>query len=233
MITPIFLTSLVMMIVASMILVSTKREYFYNSNVRQDLVFDGGNNWNIHTPDDGRHTMFISPAAKYGTKDWNWANQVKFEAADGRVVMNRIQLGNKFLLSGIKDFAADDSWLRLSNTQNSAYYGGFAAGELWAQKGSLSGSDRRLKDHIEPLSFEISEKVLKLEPRTYEYKTSPGVKRYGFVAQDVEEVLPYLVSTGPDDMKSVRYDDVIALLVAQVKKMRDEIAELKAKVCVE
>jgi hypothetical protein len=38
------------------------------------------------------------------------------------------------------------------------------------------------------------------------------------------------VRDGPDGMKGIAYDDIIPLLVAQVKKMRMEIDELKAKI---
>lgn len=229
-ITPMFLTSIIMVIVASLILASTNREYFYNSNVRQDLVFDGGNNWTIQTPDNNTHAMYIVPATRYGATTWNPTNQVQINAADGRVVVNRIQLGNKFLLSGIRDHIGDDTWLRLSNIQNTSFSGGFAAGELWASRGSLSGSDRNLKKNIATISGDVSEKVMDLVPCSYVYKSEPESKRFGFIAQDVEIALPELVTTGPDGIKGVRYDDIIALLVDQVKKMRKEIAELKAKV---
>lgn len=41
-----------------------------------DHVFHGGNNWIIHTPDDGRTSMFIAPSSAYNKLDWNWGKSV-------------------------------------------------------------------------------------------------------------------------------------------------------------
>jgi hypothetical protein len=42
---------------------------------------------------------------------------------EGRVIITKLQLGNKWLLSGDRDWAADDDWLRLANTQVGGYWG--------------------------------------------------------------------------------------------------------------
>jgi microcystin-dependent protein len=42
-------------------------------------------------------------------------------------------LGNKFRLNANKDFYADDDWLRISNKENTTYYGGIAANKFWSQ----------------------------------------------------------------------------------------------------
>ena len=43
-----------------------------NANVTGDIVKNGGNNWIIHTPDDGRRTMYIAPSKAAGNQDWDW-----------------------------------------------------------------------------------------------------------------------------------------------------------------
>lgn len=48
-----------------------------------------------------------------------------------RVKMQRVQLGNKFMLSGVGDAHGNDDWLRLFDKDNKGYHGGFAAGKLW------------------------------------------------------------------------------------------------------
>lgn len=231
MITPLFLTSIVMFIIASVMLASVPREHFYNSLVKRDIMFDGGNNWIIHSPDDNRHIMYIAPSSAYGKLDWNWNKQTRFIATDGRIAVPRIQLGEKFLLSGVGDKRANDEYLRLMDHQNNDYYGGFAAKMLWSSEGKLAGSDRRLKDDIQEVDETESGKVLDLVPKSYVYKSDEGKhKRFGFIAQEVEGVVPELVRDGPDGLKGIAYEDIIPLLLAQVKKMRVEIDELKAKI---
>ena len=51
-----------------------------NINVRGDIVFNGGNNWIIHTPDDKRRTLYIAPSGTYGRGNWNWRAQVRIES---------------------------------------------------------------------------------------------------------------------------------------------------------
>ena len=58
-----------------------------NANVTGDIVFNGGNNWIMHTPDDKRHTLYIAPSKTKGKGDWNWANQTRF-LPNGEVILN-------------------------------------------------------------------------------------------------------------------------------------------------
>ena len=50
---------------------------------------------------------------------------------------------------------------------------------------------------------------------------------YGFIAQEVEQVLPELVHTGKDGMKSVDYIAVIPLLVNAIQELQAQLAEVK------
>jgi hypothetical protein len=150
--------------------------------------------------------------------------------SDGRVIVKRLQLDGKYLLSGNGDGHYNDGWLRLFNIHNSDYYGGFAAGELWTARGSLSGSDIRLKDHIKDVSQETCDKLMQLEPKTYVYKAKPEEQRYGLIAQEVQSILPELVCTGPEGIKGIQYNDMIPLLLLQIKQLRKEVDELKRKI---
>lgn len=60
---------------------------FHRADVRigGDMKFVGGNNWVIHTPDDNRRAMYITPSRAYGSEDWNWEAQTRFEP-DGSVI---------------------------------------------------------------------------------------------------------------------------------------------------
>ena len=49
----------------------------------------------------------------------------------------------------------------------------------------------------------------------------------GLLAQEVEEVLPEIVTTRHDGYKAIQYEKVVALLVEAVKELKAEIEELK------
>jgi len=45
----------------------------------------------------------------------------------------------------------------------------------------------------------------------------------GVIAQEVEEVLPEVVHTGSDDMKSVSYGNIVGLLIEAVKELAEKM----------
>lgn len=55
-------------------------------------------------------------------------------------------------------------------------------------------------------------------------------KQLGFIAQEVETVLPEIVETDQNGWKSIHYSQVAALLVEAIKKLEAEISVLKEKV---
>ena len=55
-------------------------------------------------------------------------------------------------------------------------------------------------------------------------------KEIGVIAQRVEEVVPELVTTGEDGMKSVAYGNTVALLIEAIKEQQAIIEELKKKI---
>lgn len=46
------------------------------------VVFEGRNKWLLHTPHDGRKTLYIAP---YGKNDWNWGLKTTIDGNTGRV----------------------------------------------------------------------------------------------------------------------------------------------------
>jgi hypothetical protein len=91
-------------------------------------------------------------------------------------------------------------------------------------------SDKRLKDNIVSLEGESLEVLDKLNPVSFTWKEDGGAS-IGFLAQEVEQVLPELVKTNSEtDMKSVQYGNLTALLTASVKEQQKEIERLENKV---
>jgi hypothetical protein len=130
----------------------------------------------------------------------------------------------------------------------------YAAGDL-QYTGSLIGppSDARLKKEVRSYRGALAI-IEQLEPTTYQYKTedpqfadirmAPG-RHYGFLAQDLETVLPELVVervhprspvSGDDDpgpplkTKGVKYIELIPILVQAIKEQQQTIEELQARV---
>jgi Chaperone of endosialidase len=91
-------------------------------------------------------------------------------------------------------------------------------------------SDSRLKREITPL-LGMLDKILTLEGVFFKWKDSPSDDNLiGLIAQDVNKVLPELVSTDPGDMLSVNYNGFIAVLIEAIKEQQAQIQQLFALV---
>lgn len=90
-------------------------------------------------------------------------------------------------------------------------------------------SDIRLKTDIKALNNSL-EKIKKLNPVSFAWKKD-GVLSQGFIAQEVEWVLPELVKTNQEtNLKSVQYANLTAILVAGMKEQQIQIEKLQAEV---
>lgn len=88
-------------------------------------------------------------------------------------------------------------------------------------------SDRNSKDNITAITDEDIEKVKNVELVSYNFENDT-TKRYGVVAQEVEEAgLTNLVHTDTKDKKTVDY---ISLLILKIEQLQKEVNELKSKV---
>jgi len=96
--------------------------------------------------------------------------------------------------------------------------------------GMTASSDIRLKENFEPLNNAL-ELVSQLNGLYYTWKKDAGTdkpRKLGFIAQEVEKVIPELVKTDSEGMKSVDYISVVPVLVEALKNQQKQIDELKA-----
>ena len=83
-------------------------------------------------------------------------------------------------------------------------------------------SDMRLKENIQLVKNPL-DKVLKIEGVSFDWK-SDKKRSIGVIAQNIEKVLPELVSG--DDVKSVNYDGLVGVLIEAIKELNKKIDEL-------
>ena len=93
-------------------------------------------------------------------------------------------------------------------------------------KGEVTAhSDKRLKSDIKPLEVRGE-----LNPVTY---VKDGKESIGFIADEVKEVYPELViedDATPEKYLTLNYAQLTAVLYAEIKELKKEIAELKKKI---
>ena len=99
---------------------------------------------------------------------------------------------------------------------------------------SFSGSnvsDKRLKENINNLKISAIEKVNQLVSKTYNMISNPETLRYGFIAQEVQEILPDLITgtESENDVLGLDYNGVLAVAVKAIQELSKEINLLKQK----
>lgn len=130
--------------------------------------------------------------------------------------------------------------LGISNTGAASFSGGISAGTLYlgslgtgtvySSSGTLTNtnpSDKRLKDNITPITYGLNE-VLQLNPVSFDWKNDNNKnKQFGFIAQEVQEVMPEAVIDG--EYLGLEKDAIYTALVNAIKELKKEIDELKNK----
>jgi len=137
-------------------------------------------------------------------------------------------------------------------------YAGYFSGNVTVTGTFSNPSDKNLKKNINPLTGSLK-KVLNLQGVTYDWKSDqelidfrkssdsngkeearkfnfPKGTQIGVIAQDVEKVLPELVQTDGEGLKSVDYIKIIPILIEaikeqqkQIEKLSEELEAIKAK----
>lgn len=94
-------------------------------------------------------------------------------------------------------------------------------------------SSRELKNNIKDLTTQQHNQLHELRPVTFAWKHEgeEAPQHMGFIAEEVEEIWPSLVSSGQDregrPFKGINYAGIIPALVAEVQQLRKELKELQ------
>jgi hypothetical protein len=107
------------------------------------LILPGSNSWGLHTPDDGRNTLYFAPQLNGA---WSWENGVSFNG-DGSIDLNntvRINGGN---IDASSTGSIDDPWAKWTSVGDKSYptyplYLGsnrYGIGFIWESDGVFFG----------------------------------------------------------------------------------------------
>ena len=101
---------------------------------------------------------------------------------------------------------------------------------------AFSTSDERLKKYVKNIPNAL-DKVSQINGVTFQWKkTDDEIKQnvhsfegkdVGVIAQEIEKVLPEVVTTRDNGYKAVKYEKIVPLLIESIKELKAEIEELK------
>ena len=174
----------------------------------------------------GLHTKFNSNVAVNGTLTVNnltylYSNVTVFNAED---VRSNLTVEGTATVTGFVGIGTTTPTAPLHVTLSNS-----SGQSVLALYDVVAYSDLRLKKDLLRIQGAL-DKVGRINGYTYQRSDFTGPKRFaGVVAQEVNEVLPEVVSTDADGMLSVAYGNMVALLVEAVKEVRGTVAGLQAR----
>jgi hypothetical protein len=91
-------------------------------------------------------------------------------------------------------------------------------------------SDVRLKENIQIINYNATEKLLQLVPKSYNMIEHPTISKSGFIAQEVKEVLPNFVTGNESENEylGLDYNGILALTVKAMQEQQCTINTLKS-----
>ena len=101
---------------------------------------------------------------------------------------------------------------------------------------AYSTSDKRLKENITPITNAL-DKIKEINGVEFDWKELTVEEKIhihsneghdvGVIAQEIEKVLPEVVTTRDNGYKAVKYEKIVPLLIESIKELKAEIEELK------
>jgi hypothetical protein len=91
-----------------------------------------------------------------------------------------------------------------------------------------TSSDYRLKQNVEPMTGGLA-KLSALSPKTFEFINDPNVKVDGFIAHEVQAVVPQAVTGEKDgeEMQGLDHSKLVPVLVAAVQELSAKVEALE------
>jgi len=98
---------------------------------------------------------------------------------------------------------------------------------VFAANGTINTSDARLKNNINVLPYGLSH-IKQLNPVSYQWIDQPeyGTK-LGFLAQEVEQVIPEVVHVGEEGRFGLNYAEMIPVLVKAIQELTQKVEFLE------
>ncbi len=156
---------------------------------------------------------------------------------DGNLGIGTTTPSAKLTITQSSDMATGGFWLSASDNTDFrsqymdtsgvlSFYGGDAAGTLNTATLNAAGewtnaSDVAYKENIKKLSYGL-ESVLALQPRSYDIKNTDN-HRIGFIAQEVEQVIPEVVS-GEEGKKGISYGNLVAVAIKAIQELAEKVS---------
>lgn len=156
------------------------------------------------------------------------AHRIPLTAGTVAGVSYNVQYNADGNLQGATDFIYSGSKVGINNTVNDLTYNLEVSGSIRASGAVLSNSDERLKENIYIIDNALS-RVSQIEGVYFDWKDG-GDRQVGVIAQQVEKVLPEVVSKDKNSYLSVDYSKIVPLLIEAINEQSNNIKDLEDRI---
>jgi hypothetical protein len=156
------------------------------------------------------------------------AHRIPLTAGTVQGAAFNVQYNNAGNLDGAPDFLYSGSKVGINNTVNDLTYNLEVSGSIRASDAILSNSDERLKENIYPIDNALS-RVGQIEGVYFDWKKG-GDRQVGVIAQQVQKVLPEVVSEDKESYLSVDYSKIVPLLIEAINEQNSVIQDLEDRI---
>lgn len=104
------------------------------------------------------------------------------------------------------------------------------AGDVYASGNVFEASDARLKYDLQPITQALTHLSQLQGYRYRRHDSDSGNQFAGLIAQDVEKVMPELVSTDQKGFKSIAYGNMACLFVEAIKELRAHMTSMQEQI---
>jgi len=152
------------------------------------------------------------------------ANSIRIGKGDGN--LRFYDFGSAIAVIPCNSSGANQSNVVDLGNSSSTFKDGYFSGTINAANFNTT-SDATLKTNVETLTGSL-DAVKSLRGVSFDWLESGG-SEIGVIAQEVEAVLPDVVSTNDEGIKSVKYGNMVAVLIEAIKEQQLRIEALEAK----
>lgn len=225
---------------------------FFDGNTEFTRLSGSGDSW-IANGSNGKlgigTTSPIVPLSVHGQQKWFTTN------VDGNELRGFFNPGGSGDDAEFSVYKADgategvvwrgtgNSYIRIDSTSLkfiNFYYGINNVGQIVTGGTNVlyqSNSDYRLKENVTGMTGAL-DRVSQLKPSRYNFISHPETQVDGFMAHELQEVVPQAVSGQKDEMnedgtpkyQGVDHSQIVPLLVGAIKELKAEIEELKKQI---
>ncbi len=149
----------------------------------------------------------------------DWGIKVDKDGTDDYGILSQTDGENAIVVRN----AAGTNKIQLQGDGDATFAGDVTVGGTLTET-----SARRFKENIKTLDNQISN-ISKLNPVSFDWKKD-SKSDIGFIAEEVKEVYPNLVSEEDGEIKGVQYTKLTAVLVKALQDQQKQIDELKKEI---